>query len=131
MSAYEGEHMIFGLLGQANLTQNDVLQFHPFNDRLFALSSVLSSVFCAATFLHSFLLLLSVYIWSSLNNPISIFDICSNVLFTKSKAQSYSNQFSVLLAALLFLLFRNIESFETAFQSLFPLHIHPSILSLQ
>jgi hypothetical protein len=22
--------MIFGLLGQANLTQNDVLQFHPF-----------------------------------------------------------------------------------------------------
>jgi hypothetical protein len=29
MSAYEGEHTIFGLLGQANLTQNDVLQFHP------------------------------------------------------------------------------------------------------
>jgi hypothetical protein len=28
MSAYEGEHTIFGLLGQANLTQNDVLQFH-------------------------------------------------------------------------------------------------------
>jgi hypothetical protein len=27
MSAYEGEHMIFGLLGQANLPQNDVLQF--------------------------------------------------------------------------------------------------------
>jgi hypothetical protein len=27
MSAYEGEHTIFGLLGQANLTQNDVLQF--------------------------------------------------------------------------------------------------------
>jgi hypothetical protein len=26
MSAYEGEHMIFGLSGQANLTQNDVLQ---------------------------------------------------------------------------------------------------------
>jgi hypothetical protein len=26
MSAYEREHMIFGLLGQANLTQNDVLQ---------------------------------------------------------------------------------------------------------
>jgi hypothetical protein len=24
MSAYEGEHTIFGLLGQANLTQNDV-----------------------------------------------------------------------------------------------------------
>jgi hypothetical protein len=23
MSTYEGEHMIFGLLGQANLTQND------------------------------------------------------------------------------------------------------------
>jgi hypothetical protein len=23
-STYEGEHMIFGLLGQANLTQNDV-----------------------------------------------------------------------------------------------------------
>jgi hypothetical protein len=28
MSTYEGEHTIFGLLGQANLTQNDVLQFH-------------------------------------------------------------------------------------------------------
>jgi hypothetical protein len=25
MSTYEGEHTIFGLLGQANLTQNDVL----------------------------------------------------------------------------------------------------------
>jgi hypothetical protein len=24
MSEYDGEHMIFGLLGQANLTQNDV-----------------------------------------------------------------------------------------------------------
>jgi hypothetical protein len=34
MSAYEGEHMIFGLLGQANLTQNDVLQFHPFDDNI-------------------------------------------------------------------------------------------------
>jgi hypothetical protein len=30
MFTYEGEHMIFGLLGQANLTQNYVLQFHPF-----------------------------------------------------------------------------------------------------
>jgi hypothetical protein len=30
MSTYEGEHTIFGLLGQANLTQNDVLEFHPF-----------------------------------------------------------------------------------------------------
>jgi hypothetical protein len=30
MSAYEGEHMIFGLLGQVNLAQNDVLQFDPF-----------------------------------------------------------------------------------------------------
>jgi hypothetical protein len=30
MSTYEGEHMIFGLLGLTNLTQNDVLQFHPF-----------------------------------------------------------------------------------------------------
>jgi hypothetical protein len=30
MSTYEGEHTIFVLLGQANLTQNDVLQFHPF-----------------------------------------------------------------------------------------------------
>jgi hypothetical protein len=30
MYAYEGEYMIFGLLGQANLTQNDVLQFHLF-----------------------------------------------------------------------------------------------------
>jgi hypothetical protein len=25
MSTYEGEHTIFGLLGQANLTQNDVI----------------------------------------------------------------------------------------------------------
>jgi hypothetical protein len=33
MSIYEGEHMIFGLLGQANLTQNDVLQFHPFTSK--------------------------------------------------------------------------------------------------
>jgi hypothetical protein len=33
MSSYEGEHMIFGLLGQANLTQNDVLQFHPFTSK--------------------------------------------------------------------------------------------------
>uniref|UniRef100_A0A8C0XRU3 Peripheral plasma membrane protein CASK n=1 Tax=Castor canadensis TaxID=51338 RepID=A0A8C0XRU3_CASCN len=30
MPAYEGKHTIFGLLGQANLTQNDVLQFHQF-----------------------------------------------------------------------------------------------------
>jgi hypothetical protein len=30
VKSYEGEHTIFGLLGQANLTQNDVLQFHPF-----------------------------------------------------------------------------------------------------
>jgi hypothetical protein len=30
MPVYEGEHMIFGLLGQANLTQNDVLQLHSF-----------------------------------------------------------------------------------------------------
>jgi hypothetical protein len=29
MSTYEEEHTIFGLLGQANVTQNDVLQFHP------------------------------------------------------------------------------------------------------
>jgi hypothetical protein len=29
-SAYEGEHMIFGLLGLANLAQDDVMQFHPF-----------------------------------------------------------------------------------------------------
>jgi hypothetical protein len=29
-SAYEGEHMIFGLLSLATLTQNDVLQFHTF-----------------------------------------------------------------------------------------------------
>jgi hypothetical protein len=27
-SSYEGEHTIFGLLGLANLTQDDVLQFH-------------------------------------------------------------------------------------------------------
>jgi hypothetical protein len=29
-STYEGEHMIFGPLSLINLTQNDVLQFHPF-----------------------------------------------------------------------------------------------------
>jgi hypothetical protein len=29
MSTYEGEHVIFGFLDQTNLTQNDVLQFHP------------------------------------------------------------------------------------------------------
>jgi hypothetical protein len=29
VSAYEGEHYNFCLWGQANLTQNDVLQFHP------------------------------------------------------------------------------------------------------
>jgi hypothetical protein len=36
VSTYEGEHTIFGLLGQANLTQNDVLQFHhlPANDNI-------------------------------------------------------------------------------------------------
>jgi hypothetical protein len=35
-SAYEGEHMIFGLLSLANLTQNDVLQLHPLlvNDKI-------------------------------------------------------------------------------------------------
>jgi hypothetical protein len=35
-SAYEGEHTIFGLLSLANLTQNDVLQFHhlPANDKI-------------------------------------------------------------------------------------------------
>jgi hypothetical protein len=32
MSTYEGEHTIFGLLGQANLTQN-VLQFHLFTSK--------------------------------------------------------------------------------------------------
>jgi hypothetical protein len=32
VSTYEGEHTIFGLLGQANLTQNDVLQFHSLPD---------------------------------------------------------------------------------------------------
>jgi hypothetical protein len=34
MSTYEGEHTIFGLLGQANFTQNDVLQFHSFTSEL-------------------------------------------------------------------------------------------------
>jgi hypothetical protein len=35
-SAYEGEHKIFGLLGQANLAQDDVLKFHhlPANDKI-------------------------------------------------------------------------------------------------
>jgi hypothetical protein len=39
MSTYEGEPTIFGLLGQANLTQNDVLQFHPFTSRHMHLDS--------------------------------------------------------------------------------------------
>jgi hypothetical protein len=34
MSTYKGEHTIFGLLSQANLTQNDVLQFHPFTSEM-------------------------------------------------------------------------------------------------
>jgi hypothetical protein len=34
MSTYEGEHTIFGFLSQANLTQNDVLQFHPFTSQI-------------------------------------------------------------------------------------------------
>jgi hypothetical protein len=29
-SAYEGEHVIFGLLSLTNLAQNDVLQLYPF-----------------------------------------------------------------------------------------------------
>jgi hypothetical protein len=29
-SAYEGQHTIFGLQSLANLTQDDVLKFHPF-----------------------------------------------------------------------------------------------------
>jgi hypothetical protein len=33
ISAYEGKHMIFGLLGQDDYTQNDVLQFHPFTSK--------------------------------------------------------------------------------------------------
>jgi hypothetical protein len=47
MSTYEGEHTIFGLLGQANLTQNDVLQFHPFYQRMitFRSSSCTSPLF--------------------------------------------------------------------------------------
>jgi hypothetical protein len=34
--AYEGEHMIFGLLNLTNLTQNDVVQIHIFtwNDKI-------------------------------------------------------------------------------------------------
>jgi hypothetical protein len=32
LSEYEGEHMIFGLLGQANLTQNDELLLNSRND---------------------------------------------------------------------------------------------------
>jgi hypothetical protein len=33
-SAYEGEHTIFGFLCLADLTQNDVLQFHPLSASL-------------------------------------------------------------------------------------------------
>jgi hypothetical protein len=43
MSTYEGEHMIFGLLGQANLTQNDVLQFHPHQQNTRFISCTLPS----------------------------------------------------------------------------------------
>jgi hypothetical protein len=45
MSAYEGEHTIFGLLGQANLTQNDVVQFHPFTSNMFLPIPINSRVF--------------------------------------------------------------------------------------
>jgi hypothetical protein len=34
MSAYEGEHTIFGLLGQANLTQNDKTQLFKFSSKV-------------------------------------------------------------------------------------------------
>jgi hypothetical protein len=36
MSDYEEEHMSIGLLGQGNLIQGNVLQFHPFtaNDNI-------------------------------------------------------------------------------------------------
>jgi hypothetical protein len=35
-SAYEGEHMIFGLLSLGNFAKHDILQFHPLlvNDRI-------------------------------------------------------------------------------------------------
>jgi hypothetical protein len=40
-SAYEGEHTIFGLLSLANLTQNNVLQFHPFTWEWYSLFKIL------------------------------------------------------------------------------------------
>jgi hypothetical protein len=42
MSTYKGEHTIFGLLGQANLTQNDVLQFHPFTSAVLSINFALA-----------------------------------------------------------------------------------------
>jgi hypothetical protein len=44
MSTYEGEHTIFGLLGQANLTQNDVLPWSFFNECIL-LVSCLGAIF--------------------------------------------------------------------------------------
>jgi hypothetical protein len=44
MSTYEGEHMIFGLLGQANPTQNDVPVFSLISLKVFALRLALSHV---------------------------------------------------------------------------------------
>jgi hypothetical protein len=41
MSTYKGEHTIFGLLGQASLAQNDVLQFHPSLDYLLSTAETL------------------------------------------------------------------------------------------
>jgi hypothetical protein len=53
MSAYEGEHMIFGLLGQANFTKNDVLQFHPFTCESHPLSC--GYIICQTKLMHSHL----------------------------------------------------------------------------
>jgi hypothetical protein len=47
MSTYEGEYMIFGLLGQANLTQNYVLQFHPFTSARFLIHRAYAVCICA------------------------------------------------------------------------------------
>jgi hypothetical protein len=39
--------MIFGLLSQANLTQNDVLQFHPFTSKLVSLEEEKETTACS------------------------------------------------------------------------------------
>jgi hypothetical protein len=63
MSTYEGEHTIFGLLSQANLTQNDVLQFHPFT-YYYGINTTINFI----SQLYSLFLLSNKESWSSPSN---------------------------------------------------------------